>query len=56
VILNALRRFVLVCVGGGLFAIGFGLTITGIGAIFGIPMMALGWGLIEINSESPDSR
>jgi hypothetical protein len=56
VILNALRRFVLVCVGGGLFAIGFGLTITGIGAIFGIPVMAFGWGLIEINSESPDSR
>jgi hypothetical protein len=45
----ACGRFALVCVGGGTLTIGLSLTFTGVGALFGIPMMAIGWGIIEIN-------
>jgi hypothetical protein len=31
--------------------IGLSLTITGVGAIFGIPLMAAGWGLVEVNAD-----
>jgi hypothetical protein len=47
----ACGRFALICVGGGTMTIGLSLTITGVGAIFGIPLMAAGWGLIEINAD-----
>jgi hypothetical protein len=46
-------RFIFVCIGSGVFVAGLGLTITGIGAIFGIPMMAFGMGLVESNSAQP---
>jgi hypothetical protein len=45
----ACGRFALVCVGAGTMTIGLSLTFTGVGALFGIPMMAIGWGLVEIN-------
>jgi hypothetical protein len=48
---TACGRFALICVGGGTMTIGLSLTITGVGAIFGIPLMAAGWGLVEVNAD-----
>jgi hypothetical protein len=45
----ACGRFALVCVGAGTITIGLSLTFTGVGALFGIPMMGIGWGMVEIN-------
>ena len=46
-------RFFFVCIGAGMFVGGLGLSITGIGAIFGLPMMALGLSMVETNASTP---
>ncbi len=50
IIMRALGRFALICLGGSLAVGGLGLTMTGIGAIFGIPMIAIGVALIDRDS------
>jgi hypothetical protein len=50
VIIRAFTRFASVCLGTGLFVGGLGLSITGVGAIVGLPMMAIGMSLAVNNA------
>jgi hypothetical protein len=52
----AVGQFALVCIGGGMITTGLTLCVTGVGAIFGIPMMAVGWGIIENNTNHIGAR
>jgi hypothetical protein len=45
-----LGHFLLVCIGASIFVGGLALTFTGVGALFGIPMMAVGMGLVETHT------
>jgi hypothetical protein len=47
--MRAITRFVFSCVGAGLFVGRLALCLTGVGAIFGIPLMAVGMGMVETN-------
>jgi hypothetical protein len=46
-------RFLLVCLGTGMFVGGLGLSLTGVGALAGLPMIAVGFGLVEANANGP---
>ena len=49
IVIRALGRFALFCLGASLVFGGLGLAMTGIGAVFGLPMIAGGLALLGVD-------